>query len=91
MDIDYKQELMSIWNELNVLDEVPENYTTQELLEKYASLQERYHALESVPEGISLKEAFDILIPIIQRIHYMKVFFADIDFKNLLEKYNEGV
>lgn len=89
--MDYKKEIISIWNELKVLDEMPENYTTQELLEKYASLQERYSALENEkPEGMSLKESFDILIPVIQKIHYMKVFFGDTDFKDLLKSYSEG-
>lgn len=87
--MDYKKEIISIWNELKVLDEVPENYTTQELLEKYASLQERYNVLENI-EGLNLKESFDILIPVIQKIHYMKVFFGDTDFKDLLKSYSEG-
>ena len=87
--MDYKKEIISIWNELKVLDEVPENYTTQELLEKYASLQERYNALGNI-EGMSLRESFDILIPVIQEIHYMKVFFGDTDFKDLLKIYSEG-
>ena len=87
--MDYKKEIISIWNELKVLDEVPENYTTQELLEKYASLQERYNVLENI-EGLNLKESFDILIPVIQKIHYMKVFFGDTDFNDLLKSYSEG-
>lgn len=87
--MDYKKEIISIWNELKVLDEMPENYTTQELLEKYASLQERYNALGNI-EGIGLKESFDILIPLIQKIHYMKVFFGDTGFKDLLKNYSEG-
>ena len=87
--MDYKKEIISIWNELKVLDEVPENYTTQELLEKYASLQERYNVLENI-EGLNLKESFDILIPVIQKIQYMKVFFGDTDFKDLLKRYSEG-
>ena len=74
--------------QLKVLDEVPENYTTRQLLEKYASLQERYNALVvKKPEGISLKESFDISIPIIQKLHYMNVFFGDTDFKSLLKEY----
>ena len=89
--MDYKKEIISIWNELKVLDEVPENYTTQELLEKYASLQERYNALGYIEiEGMGLKESFDILIPVIQKIQYMKVFFGDTYFKNLLKSYSEG-
>ena len=89
--MDYKKEIISIWNELKVLDEMPENYTTQELLEKYASLQERYNVLENKkPEGMSLKESFDILIPVIQKIQYMKVFFGDTDFKDLLKRYSVG-
>ena len=87
--MDYKKEIVSIWNELKVLDEMPENNTTQELLEKYASLQERYNALGNI-EGMGLKESFDILIPVIQKIHYMKVFFGDTDFKDLLKGYSEG-
>lgn len=88
--MDYKEGFISIWNELKVLDEVPENYTTQELLEKYASLQERFNALDKKPDGMSLKESCDILIPVIQKIQYMKVFFDDTDFKDLLKGYSEG-
>ena len=88
--MDYKEGFISIWNELKVLDEVPENYTTQELLEKYASLQERYNALDKKPEGMGLKESCDILIPIIQKIQYMSVFFGNTDFKDLLKGYSEG-
>ena len=88
--MDYKERFISIWNELKVLDEMPENYTTQELLEKYASLQERFNALDKKPEGMSLKESCDILIPIIQKIQYMSVFFGNTDFKDLLKGYSEG-
>lgn len=90
--MDYKERFNSIWNELKVLDEVPENYTTQELIEKYASLQERYNALTGSEklEGMSLKESCDILIPMIQKIHYMNVFFDNTNFKNLLKRYSEG-
>lgn len=88
--MDYKERIITIWNELKVLREVPENYTTQELLEKYASLQERYNALENEkPEG-SFKESCDVLIPMIQEIHYMSVFFGNTDFKDLLKRYSEG-
>ncbi len=87
----YKERLISIWNELKVLDETPENYTTQELLVKYASLQERYNALENgKPEGMSFKESCDVLIPIIQKLHYMSVLFGNTDFKDLLKRYSEG-
>ncbi len=88
--MDYGERIFTIWNELKVLGEVPENYTTQELLEKYASLQERYHALKNEKPEMSFKELCDVLIPIIQEIHYMSVFFGNTDFKDLLKRYSEG-